>query len=303
MDEIRLILLELKKQALFDKENNFSLDLHLRIFCTQDSGTIEKIKLRWAYQDQEKILAISQLKTQNLIAEWDKISKDSPGIVNKKSLLMPPAATHFIISYTNPHDVEKEITQRIAEKTDLLPSNATDYERVLALTAARLSDLSEAIVSPFNIQKTAPQTLPWLAWLFSVAEWNPSLDTQSQRNLIANSVKIHTKKGTRAAIEKAMQQIGDTLEIEEWWEEKQTEKTFSRTNQPYHFSVNLNLNKSVTTLDAAKLIKIKNTIDQLKPASTDYDIRLKADLQCSVGIVAVGFALTRLSLTMQLSTD
>ena len=292
MEEIKIIILKLKKEVF--NEENTSIDLNLRIFCTQTASSIKEVALYFGYKKDEKIIPYEK---ENCISQWNTLDNKTPGIVEKK-LSLPKAATHFIITYKN-GEIEKEVTQYIEEQTDLLPSNATAFERVLALTTARLSALSQYIISPFDIEKTPEQTLPWLAWLFSVDDWDPSLDTKSQRNLIINSIKIHRKKGTKASIKEALKAVGDSVEVKEWWEE--TNMTPTSEEDYYKFKIYLNINNTETATFTDKYYqKIKTRIENLKPVSTNYNLALKANADCKAGVVLLGYTLTRLSLQMEL---
>ncbi len=292
MEEIKLIILKLKKEVF--NEENTSIDLNLRIFYTQTNSSINDINLYFGCKLDEKIIWNAK---ENCISQWKTLTSNNPGIVEKK-LSLPKAATHFIITYKK-GEIEKEVTQYIEEQTDLLPSNATAFERVLALTTARLSALSQYIISPFDIEKTPQQTLPWLAWLFSVDDWDPSLDTKTQRNLIINSIKIHRKKGTKASIKEALKAIGDSVEVKEWWEKGMKSPTSEKDY--YKFNIYLNINNTETATFTDKYYqKIKKRVDNLKPVSTNYNLALKADADCKAGVVLLGYALTRLSLQMEL---
>lgn len=291
MEEIKIIILKLKKE-IFNEEDT-SIDLNLRIFYTQPETSIKNVQLRFGQQTDEKIIWNEK---ENCISQWDTLDNKNPGIVKKK-LSLPKTATHFIITYKK-GEIEKEVIQYIEEQTDLLPSNATAFERVLALTTARLSTLSQYIISPFNIKETPKQTLPWLAWLFSVDDWDPSLDTQTQRNLISNSIKIHRKKGTKASIKEALKAVGDSVEIKEWWEE---EKKSRAPEEYYRFNVYLNINNTETaTFTDKQYQKIKQRVENLKPVSTNYRLALKANADCKAGVILFGYALTRLSLQLEL---
>ena len=301
MDEIKLIIIKIKNK-LFSKEikNNKHLDIHLRIFCIKENYVVKNIKLVWGYQTDEKIIPLENTNKneKNLIKEWEEINNKTPGLV-KGLVLRPEKATHFIINYMGAGS-EKTITQPITKKTDLLPNNATDFERVLALTTARLSDLAEAIISPFDIEKTPKQILPWLAWLFSVDDWYLALDTKSQRSLIANSVKTHRKKGTKASIKEALKAFGGSVEVKEWWEEK---TKIPALNDYYQFTIYLNINNTESPIFTDKYYqKIKKRVDNLKPVSTNYNLALKANAEYKAGVVVFGYILARLSLFMELKS-
>lgn len=61
--------------------------------------------------------------------------------------------------------------------------------------------------------------LPWLAYAYSVDVWNDVWPEATKRAVVANSIAVHTHKGTRGGIEDAMAALGVEVEITEWWEQ------------------------------------------------------------------------------------
>lgn len=110
----------------------------------------------------------------------------------------------------------------------LLPSNSTQLER----------DLEEVITRslwaiPIDINKIwrpdecPAALLPWLAWTFSVDEWDASWDEATKRAMIASSVYIHRHKGTVAAVKRAMDLAGaGDATLREWFEYGGIPRTF-----------------------------------------------------------------------------
>lgn len=96
---------------------------------------------------------------------------------------------------------------------DLLPPNATPQERALSLAVDRLPTVPlKTLWTP----ATCPEAqLPWLAWALSVDEWDATWPVETKRQVIADSIEQHRKKGTVGALRRALQRLGYEVEIDE----------------------------------------------------------------------------------------
>lgn len=118
--------------------------------------------------------------------------------------------------------------------SDLLPSNATPAERALSNTIARISNVPLAAREMWNPDTIPAHLLPWLAWAFSVDDWNNNWTEAEKREVIKNSLYVHKHKGTLAAIKRAVEPLGYIIRIVEWWED--TPKA-----EPYTFRLEVGL--------------------------------------------------------------
>lgn len=118
--------------------------------------------------------------------------------------------------------------------SDLLPPNATAQERALANTIARISDVPLAARRMWNPDTIPANLLPWMAWAFSVDDWNNNWTEQEKRNVIKNSLFVHKHKGTLAAIKRAVEPLGYIIRIVEWWED-------TPQAEPYTFRLEVGL--------------------------------------------------------------
>lgn len=89
----------------------------------------------------------------------------------------------------------------------LLPPNATPLERTLAKAAA-MPHTPEVIRTLWNPWACPVELLPWLAWAWSVDEWDNAWAEAQQRNMVAGSIKMHRKKGTPWAVREALLRSG-----------------------------------------------------------------------------------------------
>lgn len=90
----------------------------------------------------------------------------------------------------------------------LLPSNASAPETALDLATARLADVPLPIRPLWDPATIPADLLPWLAWGLSVDEWRPDWPEDRKRAVVASSIEVHRRKGTRAAVLQAVAAAG-----------------------------------------------------------------------------------------------
>lgn len=91
----------------------------------------------------------------------------------------------------------------------LLPGNTTPQERALEQATARVGSVGVSGISQQWDPLTCPASLlPWLAWAFSVDEWDATWPDEFKRRTIAESVSIHQRKGTVSSVRRVLQNAG-----------------------------------------------------------------------------------------------
>lgn len=102
-----------------------------------------------------------------------------------------------------------------------MPSSASAFQVQLAgVDAQRVANLAPEQVQTFWNPWTCPEALlPYLAWSLSVDVWNDAWPVNRKRRVVANAPYIHSIKGTRRAIEMALDDIDAQAFITEWFEE------------------------------------------------------------------------------------
>lgn len=101
--------------------------------------------------------------------------------------------------------------------SDLLPPNATPQERALSNVAARVSDVPVPIRDMWNADTCPSNALAWLAWAFSVDQWDSNWTDAQQRAFIKSSVEVHRYKGTIGAVRDALAALGLSAQVQEWF--------------------------------------------------------------------------------------
>jgi hypothetical protein len=87
----------------------------------------------------------------------------------------------------------------MSEEVDLLPRNATEFEKAFSLAAARGADLPAHLVSDVTDPYLCPpELLPFLALERSVDLWNPDWPVERKRWIIAEQARLHRLKTTEA---------------------------------------------------------------------------------------------------------
>src|SRR5690348_8371423 len=100
----------------------------------------------------------------------------------------------------------------------LLPPNATAQERALSETIARVSDVPVPVREMYRADVISEDLLPWLAWAFSVDEWDTNWTADQKRAAVQSSVYVHQHKGTIGALRQALDALGYTIETQEWFQ-------------------------------------------------------------------------------------
>lgn len=90
----------------------------------------------------------------------------------------------------------------------LLPPNATLAERALEGATSRISDVPVPVRESWDPDTCPEPLLPWLAWAFSVDEWDPSWSVETKREVIRVSYAQHRRKGTVGAVKRALAAAG-----------------------------------------------------------------------------------------------
>ena len=125
----------------------------------------------------------------------------------------------------------------------LLPNNATPQEVALDETIARIAAVEVPIRDLWDPATCPVEVLPWLAWAFSVDNWNPAWTEAQKRGAVAASFGVHKRKGTRGALNSAIAGIGYAATIVEWWEQ-------TPTAAPYTFAARITVEQEPLPTDS-----------------------------------------------------
>lgn len=163
--------------------------------------------------------------------------------------------------------------------SDLLPYNATDQERALAETTARISDVPVIVREVWNPDTCPENVLPWLAWAFSVDDWDSNWTTAQKRQSIKNSVQSQRIKGTIGAVKNQLAALGVNVEVREWFAQ-------DPIGAPYTFEIYFNINQDgIDQTNIDKIFGIVDTYKNLRSHLTKTQIIASSTSQVIVGAV------------------
>ena len=100
----------------------------------------------------------------------------------------------------------------MSEEIDLLPRNATQFEKAVSLAAAKGTELPAQLVSDVTDPWTCPaELLPFLALERSVDLWDPEWSEERKRWVIAEQARLHRLKTTEAGFRAHLSLVGADL--------------------------------------------------------------------------------------------
>lgn len=145
----------------------------------------------------------------------------------------------------------------------LLPCNATEFEKSMEQATAIMENQYVTIRDYWNISSIPVQQMPWLAWEWSVDNWDSNWSEQTKRNMLKDSFFYHRKKGTLQSVQDIIQDLGSNISIKEWW---QTDPIGS----PYTFHAVVDSGAGESTGVLQKQLFL--AIDQSKPVRSHYTL-------------------------------
>mgnify|MGYP002714027380 FL=1 len=142
--------------------------------------------------------------------------------------------------------------------SDLLPPNSTPAERALAEAVSRLGDVPVKIREVWDADTIPLPLLPWLAWAYSVDEWDSAwLETQ-KRDAVKSSLRVQRQKGTIGAVRQALAALGLSIVVQEWFNE-------TPQGEPYTFRVYVETDQSpASQAQLSKALSLISTTKNLR---------------------------------------
>jgi phage tail P2-like protein len=146
--------------------------------------------------------------------------------------------------------------------SDLLPANATAQERALDDSAARLGEVSVVVREMWNPDTCPENLLAWMAWAFSVDDWNPVWTDAQNRAVIKASIDVHKYKGTIGAVREALAALFVGARVQEWFNQLPE-------GDPYTFRVLLDVDQA--GVEQAAYASLLNVIERTKNLRSHLD--------------------------------
>lgn len=163
----------------------------------------------------------------------------------------------------------------------ILPPNALSMERELDKVAeARLGPLSVPVGDVWNPLTCPAQLLPWLAWGVSIDIWDTSWTEAVKRDAIAGAVEEQRRKGTRAAVRKALDRLDPLIGLTEWFEDPDN-------LEPFTFRLDLpDRNTSAIDYDSETIDELLRDIAAVKPLRAHVVASYRIYAQAHLGLVS-----------------
>lgn len=172
---------------------------------------------------------------------------------------------------------------------DMLPYNATAQERAASESVARISDVPVPLRSLWNADTCPPALLAWLAWAFSVDQWDSAWTDAQKRDFIKRSVDVHRYKGTIGAVREALAALSFDAQVQEWFNQLPG-------GAPFTFRVLLTVDQiGVDQAALAILLEVINRTKNLRSHLSEIALTVRTDAGPFVAVAAgIGseFALT-----------
>lgn len=163
--------------------------------------------------------------------------------------------------------------------SDLLPYNATEQERALAETTSSISDVPVVVREVWNPDTCPSNVLPWLAWAFSVDDWDTNWTDEQKRQVIKQSVYSQRIKGTIGAVTRQLAALGYEIQILEWFQQEPE-------GTPYTFQVYITANQyPLTQNDYRKILQVIDTNKNLRSHLDETQLIVRSEDKTTVGIV------------------
>lgn len=142
--------------------------------------------------------------------------------------------------------------------SDLLPPNATELERAIAEAAGDIQNVPITIREIWDPATCPTNVLPWLAWAFSVEDWNEDWSELQNRETIRTAIAVQQHKGTIGAVREALASLGIDLRIQEWFNQVPA-------GEPYTFRIWLESEQTpVTNVGIDQVLTIVERLKSLR---------------------------------------
>ena len=144
--------------------------------------------------------------------------------------------------------------------SDLLPPNATAQERALSLAAGR--NVTTPIRDVWDPDTCPAALLAWLAWAFSVDEWDPAWSDLQKREVIKTAAAVHRYKGTIGAVQEALAALFVGARVQEWFNQLPA-------GDPYTFRILLDVEQA--GVEQAAYASLYRVIERTKNLRSHLD--------------------------------
>lgn len=163
----------------------------------------------------------------------------------------------------------------------LLPANAFPLENALDNAgAARFDAMPVPVGDVWSPARCPSQLLPWLAWGVSIDIWDTTWPEPTKRAAIGAAIEEQRRKGSRAAVRKALDRIDPLIGLTEWFEDP-------ANLEPFTFRLDLpDRNTSAVDYDSATIAQLLRDISAVKPLRAHVIASYRIYAQAQLGLVS-----------------
>ncbi|PCK33114.1 phage tail protein I [Pseudoalteromonas piscicida] len=177
--------------------------------------------------------------------------------------------------------------EQLADSVQLTGLARDDHKaRTQLRDACILNDTRLLLTSLWQPELCPEPLLPFLAWNFSVDEWDEHWSVEIKRQVVTDAFTVHQYKGTPFALQKALDSLNIETEIKEWWQAE----GLPGTVQVWAL-INQNLDDRQQGLLTSHMLKrIRRVINAVKRGAIHIDLQLGILLQERLGASGFGKA-------------
>ncbi|MGL4755658.1 MAG: phage tail protein I [Aeromonadaceae bacterium] len=180
-------------------------------------------------------------------------------------------------------------------KAPLLPYCSSDLERDLDIALSHIETVKIPIRDLWNPDKCPLVALPYLAWAVKVQYWDSKWNERTKRRVVASSLDVHRVRGTRPAVEKALESLGADCEITEWFQDPTGQM------QRGTFAVKVKVKEGVSeTPDPNFANQLREVVTEAKPASRPFSLTMSVGVGTEMAIAGVLRLVRKVPLTMEM---
>lgn len=163
--------------------------------------------------------------------------------------------------------------------SELLPPNSTAAERALAEAMAALGDVPVPVRDVWNADTIPLRYLPWLAWAYSVDEWDAAWDEAQKRDTVKLALIVQRKKGTIGAVKDALGALGIYVEVREWFQQ-------TPAGDPFTFTLYVEASQMPVSLEGMRAVTgVVNATKNLRSHLAEIRLRARSEARTYVGAV------------------
>lgn len=167
-------------------------------------------------------------------------------------------------------------------KAPLLPFQSSDLEKELDIALSHIEKVEIPIRTLWDPWKCPLVALPYLAWAVKVGSWSERWSERVKRQVVAASLDLHRIRGTRPAVEKALESLDVRCEILEWFERPELKMVPGTFRVTAHVSTR----GEAGGIDPAFTEEIREAVNSAKPASRPFTLSVQGMLKATYGPAA-----------------